>query len=261
MTARACATSAYGRAHRRDRRSLPGLGRRDDRLPRPAHPARRHRQPGAFPRAGAGAQGRPGNGLARGGDGRRHRRLRDAQHQSADHHDGGARRQGPARPPTACIATSPSGSAARTRTPGMSPSWSGCRAPPASRCSWARRPATCWSRTTRASPRSCAHAPPRRLPFRGRVSAARAARRCASRAIRHRIRSGATRSRPCAAPSAWSRIARETGAPHPRAAHLDRRGDACSSPSTRTSPPCEVTPHHLTLDAPTTMRGSARWRR
>ena len=28
-------------------------------------------------------------------------------------------------------------------------SWSGCRAAPASRCSWARPPARCWSRTTR----------------------------------------------------------------------------------------------------------------
>ena len=36
----------------------------------------------------------------------------------------------------------------------MSANWSACRAPPASRSSWARPPATCWSRTTRASLRS-----------------------------------------------------------------------------------------------------------
>ena len=65
------------------------------------------REPGARP------QGRSRNRLARGGARRRHRRLRNAQHRSA-------RRRAPRRSPTssrapraACIATSPSGSAAR----------------------------------------------------------------------------------------------------------------------------------------------------
>src|ERR1700682_1969600 len=40
--------------------------------------------------------------------------------------------------------------AARARTPRTSPSSSGCRAAPASRCSWDRRPARSWSRTTTA---------------------------------------------------------------------------------------------------------------
>ena len=66
----------------------PGVCRRDDRLPRPARPAGRDRHPGAFPRAGPDAQGRPRNRLARRRDGRRHRRVRNAEHQSADR-DGG----------------------------------------------------------------------------------------------------------------------------------------------------------------------------
>ena len=45
-------------------------------------------------------------------------------------------------------------SAARARMPATSASWSGCRAPPASRSSWDRPPGTFWSRTTRASPPS-----------------------------------------------------------------------------------------------------------
>ena len=86
--------------------------------------------------------------VAVGGDGRRHRRLRDAEHQPADRP---AKRRLPTRcaaPPAACIATSPSSSAAPTAMSRMFPSWSGCRARPASRSSWARRPATCWSPTT-----------------------------------------------------------------------------------------------------------------
>ena len=78
----------------------------------PHRAARRDRHPGAFPRAGPGVEGRPGDRLARGGAGRRHRRVRDAQHRP-DHHR-------PPRPwPTswpgpraACTATTPSTSAA-----------------------------------------------------------------------------------------------------------------------------------------------------
>ena len=92
------------------------FGGRARRLPRPAYPARRDRQPGAFPRAGPDPQGGPGDRLARGGAGRRHRRVRNAQHRSADDVRRGARRQGRARRRGACIAISPSGSAARTTT-------------------------------------------------------------------------------------------------------------------------------------------------
>ncbi len=134
-----------GGPHRRDRRPVRGLGRQGGRLHGPAYPARRDRHPGAFPRARRDPQGRPRIRLAQRGDGRRHRRVRDAEHRSAHHHAGGARRQGEARRIIACIATSPSSSAARTTIPGICRNWSGCRAAPASRCSWARPPARCWS--------------------------------------------------------------------------------------------------------------------
>jgi len=42
----------------------------------------------------------------------------------------------------------------RATTRRTSANWSACRARPASRCSWDPPPATCWSRTTRAWPRS-----------------------------------------------------------------------------------------------------------
>ena len=86
------------RPDRGDRRSRPRCRRRNDRLSRPAYPARRDRYAGAFPRARPDAQGRPGDGVAQRRDGRRHRRVRDAEHQSADHHRGGVCRQG-GRPP------------------------------------------------------------------------------------------------------------------------------------------------------------------
>ena len=50
--------------------------------------------PGAFPRAGPGAQGRPGDRQPRRRDRRRHGRVRDAQHQAADDH---GRRRWPTR--------------------------------------------------------------------------------------------------------------------------------------------------------------------
>ena len=59
-------------------------------MQRPPYPAGRHRQPGAFPRAGRRAQGRPRDRQPRRGRGRRHRRLRDAQHQAPHRHGGGA---------------------------------------------------------------------------------------------------------------------------------------------------------------------------
>ena len=51
----------------------------------PSHPAGRDGHPGAFPRARRGAQGGSGDRLAGRGARRRHRRLRDAEHQPADH--------------------------------------------------------------------------------------------------------------------------------------------------------------------------------
>ena len=100
---------------------------------------------------------------------------------------------------TGCIATSPSGSAARTRMPRMSPSWSGCRVRRASRYSWARRPARCSSPTTTASPRSCATraAAPPSIPRTS--SGSRRAKACGSRAIRRATPSGAMWRRRCSA--------------------------------------------------------------
>ena len=67
---------------------------------RPAHPARRDRHPGAFPRARRHPQGRSGIRVAQRGDGRRHRRVRNAEYRSAHHHARGAGRQGQARAPS-----------------------------------------------------------------------------------------------------------------------------------------------------------------
>ena len=97
-----------------------------------------------FREPGLDAQGRSRDRLARGGAGRRHRGVRDAQHQPADDLRRRARRQDRAARRAACTATSPSGSAARTTTSPTCPSWSACRARRGSRCSWAPRPARCW---------------------------------------------------------------------------------------------------------------------
>ena len=101
----------------RHRRPRARLGRRGDRLPRPAPPAGGDRQPRAFPRARPHPQGGPGIRLARRRARRRHRGVRDAEHRSRP----------PPRPKrsptrsraaiTACIAISPSMSARRARTP------------------------------------------------------------------------------------------------------------------------------------------------
>ena len=100
---------------RRHRRARPGIGRRSHRLQGAAYPARRDGHAGAFPRARADAQGRSRDRLAQRRDGRRHRRVRDAEHQSADGHRGGVHRQDQGAAGIACIAISPSSSAAPAR--------------------------------------------------------------------------------------------------------------------------------------------------
>ena len=87
-------------------------GRHDHRCPGSPHPSRRHRHPGAFPRAGPRAQGGPRERQPRRRAGRRHRRVRDAEHQAGDDD---APRHWPTRSRAragACTATSPSTSAA-----------------------------------------------------------------------------------------------------------------------------------------------------
>ena len=75
------------------------------------------------------------------------------------------------------------------------------------------------------------HAPPRRLPRRGRISPPRARSGCACRAIRPAIRCGATPRPRCAARSACSRIARDGRRADPRPARLHRRRDAAAGAS------------------------------
>ena len=227
MTGRAGATSASAAAASRRsatwRRRRPG---ETHRLPRPAHPARRHRQPGAFPRAGAGAQGRSGDGLARGGAGRRDRRLRNAQHQSADDERGRTRRQGaPRHRPHALRLRLLGRRHARERRR--------CRRAGAAAGRGRhqgvhglvdRRPAGRGRRGRRLDPEE--HAPPRRLPFRGRIPPARASRR--TRRRRSVLASGLAR--------------RDRRAALHRAAGADRARDAraasmcCTSRPPRRSP-------------------------
>ena len=95
-----------------------------------ACPAGRHRQPGAFPRAGQRAQGRSGNRQPRRHPGRRHRRVRDAQHRSAHHHAAPRSRTSSPAPRAGCIATMPFMSAPRRP---MSARWR----------NWRRLPGVC----------------------------------------------------------------------------------------------------------------------
>ena len=118
-------------------------------------------------------------------------------------------------------------------------------------------------RTTRACARSC-EATRRRAAFhcrgRGRLRERKP----------HARRGRSRRSHPvwrdaeaalCAAPSASSRIARETGA-RIHVLHISTAEEmrVPRRPQGRRDA-CEVTPHHLTSRAPTTMRASARCRR
>ena len=250
MTARACATSASadGRIAAIGDLSPASAGETID-CRGPAHPARRHRQPGAFPRAGPGAQGRPRNRLARGRARRRHRRLRDAEHQSADHQRGSARRQGRARHRPHALRLRLLGRRHARQCRRRRPNSSACRARPASRSSWARRPATCWSRTTTASPsilrntrrRAAFHSedefrlrerlgervagdPSSHPVWRDEI----AALRCTERLVAHRPRDRAPASMCC------------TSRPPRRSTSSQQHKDVAT---------CEVTPHHLTLAA------------
>ncbi|KAH2807536.1 hypothetical protein KXV85_006271, partial [Aspergillus fumigatus] len=131
----------------------------------------------------------------------------------------------------ACIATSPSSSAARAKTSTICRSWSAPKAARASRCSSAPPPARCWSRTTPACAaffgRSAAVPPstPRTS------TASTSARASASRAIRARIRSGATRPRRCWRRSGWSTSRARRESP----------STCCISPPGRRSSICATT--------------------
>ena len=145
-------------------------------------------------------------------DGRRHGGVRDAEHQPADDHRAQtlADKIGRAPSPHALRLRVLHGRHAREHRASCRNS-NGCRAAPASRCSWARRPARCWSRTTRACATSSRRSggAPRFIPRTSIGSRAQGSAR--SRAIRARIRSGATRPRRCAARERLVALARETG--------------------------------------------------
>ena len=235
-----------------------GRGRRAIDCRGPAHPARRHRHPGAFPRAGARPQGRSGDRLARRRPGRRHRRLRDAQHQPADHQ---RRRRSPTRSArgrhrmhcdfafwvggtheNAADVPRARAAAGRGRHQGVHGLLD-------------RLPAGRGRRRRRRDPR--ADPPPRRLPLRGRAELRERARPARRGRSARRIRSGAAEVALRSTERLVAHRARDRRA-HPRAAHLDRRGDGASSQDHKDVATVEATPHHLTLTAPTTMSGSAR---
>ena len=207
---------------------------------RPAHPARRHRQPGAFPRAGRSSTRRiwrPGSRAAvlggvtavfempntnpltttRRGAGRQGARApRDRMHCDFAFWVGGTRENAgdvaelerlPGAAGIKVFMGSSTGDLLVEDDEGvrLDPAAARAAAPPSI-------PRTSTALRERARPAR-----------RGRSVA--------------RIRSGATTRRRCAARERLVRIARETRRAHPRAAHLDRRGDGASSPTTRTSRP------------------------
>ena len=200
---------------------------RDGRRPRPARPARRHRHPGALPRAGPRAQGRPRDRQPRGRAGRRHRRVRDAQHQAADHHRRDARRQARARqgPHALRLRLLRRRHARERRRHARARAAAGLR--PASRCSWAPRPATCWS-TTRPSLRASLAQSDRRAAFHSEDES-RLKERMRPAPPRRSVIASRCGATPQAAlhcdRSVSSRLAEQLRQARARAARLDRRRD------------------------------------
>ena len=129
------------------------------------------------------------------------------------------------------------------------PSSNGCRAAAASRCSWDRRPARCWSTTTRACATSSRRSGggPRSTPR--TKTASTSAKFIGSRAIRAPTRSGATRSRRCAARERLVALARETGR-RVHVLHITTAQEMAFLKDHKDVASVEVTPHHLTLEAP-----------
>ncbi len=133
---------------------------------------------------------------------------------------------------------------------------------PASRCSWAPRPARCWSTTTRAIERGASGLSRRAaVPCRGRSAPERA--RASSRAPGDSTHaSGVARrgNRACVDRARLLRLARAAG----RRVHVlhvtHRRGDRAPRRRARTSRPSKPTPQHLTLVAPEVLRAARRLR-
>ena len=144
MTGAAMPISAFATAASPRSATFPRRRRRDDRLHRasPSCPASSTARCISASRAPTHKEDLQ-IGLARGGDGRRHLRLRDAEHRSADDdaREALADKVSARAPPHALRLRLLGRRHARERR-ATSPSWSACRAPPASRSSWAPRPAS-----------------------------------------------------------------------------------------------------------------------
>ena len=154
-----------------------------------------------------------------------------------------------AAPAGACIAISLSSSAARPPTCPTWPSSSGCRAAPASRYSWAHRPASCWCPTTRACARSCASsaAAPRSTPRTKQRLEERKHLRVAGDPSSHPVWRD-----PVVALRATTRLislARETGK-RVHVLHISTAEEMDVLAQHRDIASVEATPQHLTLVAP-----------
>ena len=131
-----------------------------------------------------------------------------------------------------------------------SASSNGCRVPPASRSSWAPRPATCWSRTTTA----CAailqqYAPPRRrsIPRTSSGCASGSALRVEGDPV---LASGlARRDRRAALDRAAGRHRPRARAPRSMCCTFRPPRRSICSRQHKDVATCEATPHHLTLSA------------
>ncbi len=125
----------------------------------------------------------------------------------------------------ACIAISPSSSAARTTMSRSCRCSSACPAAPASKCSWARRPAACWCRMTMGSAGSLRRS--RAAPSFHSEDEYRLEERKPLR-VENDPRSHPVWRDVEAATRSTKRLvalARKHRQAHPCAAHLDRRGD------------------------------------
>ena len=109
-----------------------------------------------------------------------------------------------------------------------------------------RRPAGRGRRGRVLDPRGTRAAAPPSIPRTSTGCASGSA--CASRAIRRRIRSGATRSRHCARPSGWSRSPGARGA-RIHVLHISTAEEIAFLEAHKDVATCEATPHHLTLSA------------
>ena len=178
-------------------------------------------------------------------------RLRDAQHQPARPH---ARRRSPtrsARPRIACIAISPSMSAARTRTSSDLPALErlpGCAGVKVFMGSSTGSLLVEDDDGVRRDPAS--DPPPRRLPFRGRVPARRA--QAPARRGRSVARHPVWRDAGGGADAATQRLvalARETGK-RIHVLHISTAEEMVFLADHKDVATVEVTPHHLTLARP-----------